>query len=96
MKSLYDFHSECQEFSPGSAHFLPIFRELIKFSGPYTVAHNNRRRSMQSCHFNLLKPYFTRSSGPGPVQSLSSGAAAVPVTHSSSLHEIGYTKELVL
>lgn len=99
MKSLYDRRAERRKFSPGD-QILALLRLVgspfqAKYSGPYTVTRKvselnylistpDRKKSVQLCHINLLKPYFARSpvSGPGP--SLSSAAVAVTVDHSPS------------
>lgn len=75
MKELFDHDSEMREFSPGDQVLLllplPASPFQAKFSGPYTVTQRlselnyfistpDRKKSVQLCHVNLLKPYFSR------------------------------------
>ncbi|XP_063050317.1 uncharacterized protein LOC134445162 [Engraulis encrasicolus] len=103
MKSWYDRRAEPRVFSPGDLvlALLPMANSpfLAKYTGPYTVLKQvsdlnymistpNRKRSTQLCHINLLKPYYTRSSGSGAaetddlVKSVSI-AATVEASHAS-------------
>ena len=81
MKGLYDRRAERREFSTGDQvlALLPLVGSPFqaKFSGPYTVTRKvsdlnylistpDRKKSVQLCHINLLKPYFARS--PVPVK----------------------------
>uniref|UniRef100_A0A8C5CMY1 Gypsy retrotransposon integrase-like protein 1 n=1 Tax=Gadus morhua TaxID=8049 RepID=A0A8C5CMY1_GADMO len=86
MKTLYDRRAEKRVFSEGDRvlALLPIITSPFqaKYGGPYeikkkTSEHNyiiatpDRRRSVQMCHVNLLKPYYERVP-PGEAVSASS------------------------
>ncbi|XP_030271930.1 uncharacterized protein LOC115581177 isoform X1 [Sparus aurata] len=94
MKRLHDRRAESREFSPGDQvlALLPLVGSPFqaKFCGPYMVAKKvsdlnylistpDRKKSVQLCHVNLLKPYFARSSVAGLESSPSCVAVAVPV-----------------
>ena len=90
-------------FSPGDLvlALLPMANSpfLAKYTGPYTVLKQasdlnylistpHRKRPTQLCHINLLKPYYTRSSGSGAAETDDlvkpvSIASAVEASHAS-------------
>lgn len=78
MKQRYDRKAEARVFNPGDqvVALLPIPGSSLtaKYSGPFTIKRKvsetnyllstpERRRSTQLCHINLLKPYYSTSSG---------------------------------
>nr|XP_033964458.1 uncharacterized protein LOC117465610 [Pseudochaenichthys georgianus] len=104
MKSLYDRCAERCGLSPGDQvlALLPVVGSPFqaKFSGPYTVSKKlsdlnyliatpDRKKSVQFCHINLLKPYFSRKPVPGVVCSVSSDAAVVTVGRPSPSLDVG-------
>ncbi|KAK0153503.1 Retrovirus-related Pol polyprotein from transposon 412 [Merluccius polli] len=88
MKRRYDRKAEARVFNPGDqvVALLPIPGSALtaKYSGPFTIMRQvsetnyvlstpERKRSTQLCHINLLKPYYSASSG------VASGHAGNPV-----------------
>ena len=102
MKHLYDRHAERRVFSPGDQvlALLPMVTSPFqaKFTGPHTVlkriSDQNyvistpcRRKPVQFCHVNLLKPYYARNADPSGVGGAHAAcvAGSVPMESLSNL-----------